>query len=165
MEPDQDSGNDSYFDLGYRALLRGVYESLGLPVPTFVDVPIIGRCACRRPGGAHRHHHSDHRRRSKATRSGQAPENTKHGAVPRPGPAIVAADFYYGYDRQNLYVRVDAKQEWTALGDAVVGVYIGVPGVSSPVGTSHFGVSADSADDARLQRPPGRRYHCPPGSW
>lgn len=38
---DQDSGQDTYFDQGFRALLAGVYESLGEPVPTFVNVPII----------------------------------------------------------------------------------------------------------------------------
>ena len=38
---DQDSGQDSYFDEGYRALLAGVYQSLGVEVPDFVDVPII----------------------------------------------------------------------------------------------------------------------------
>lgn len=38
---DQDSGVDEYFDNGFRALLAKVYESLGEPVPTFVNVPII----------------------------------------------------------------------------------------------------------------------------
>jgi alpha-amylase/alpha-mannosidase (GH57 family) len=38
---DQDSGQDSYFDEGYRALLSGVYRSLGVEVPRFVQVPII----------------------------------------------------------------------------------------------------------------------------
>jgi len=38
---DQDSGQDSYFDTGFRALLSKVYESLGEPVPAFVNVPII----------------------------------------------------------------------------------------------------------------------------
>lgn len=38
---DQDSGVDEYFDTGFRALLAKVYESLGEPVPTFVNVPII----------------------------------------------------------------------------------------------------------------------------
>ena len=38
---DQDSGQDSYFDEGFRALLRNVFVALGEPVPTFVEVPII----------------------------------------------------------------------------------------------------------------------------
>ena len=38
---DQDSGQDSYFDHGFRTLLRKVFETLGEPVPAFVNVPII----------------------------------------------------------------------------------------------------------------------------
>ncbi len=38
---DQDSGQDSYFDEGFRALLAGVYTSLGEEVPRFVSAPII----------------------------------------------------------------------------------------------------------------------------
>ncbi len=38
---DQDSGQDNYFDEGYRALLRKMFESLGEPVPVFVETPII----------------------------------------------------------------------------------------------------------------------------
>jgi alpha-amylase/alpha-mannosidase (GH57 family) len=38
---DQDSGQDEYFDTGFRSLLRSVYVSLGEPVPAFIDVPII----------------------------------------------------------------------------------------------------------------------------
>ncbi len=38
---DQDSGQDQYFDEGYRALLRNVFVSLDEQVPAFVDTPII----------------------------------------------------------------------------------------------------------------------------
>jgi alpha-amylase/alpha-mannosidase (GH57 family) len=38
---DQDSGQDEYFDLGFRQLLKKVYESLGDEVPVFLSVPII----------------------------------------------------------------------------------------------------------------------------
>jgi alpha-amylase/alpha-mannosidase (GH57 family) len=38
---DQDSGQDSYFDGAFRALLGGVYDALGEPRPPFIDVPII----------------------------------------------------------------------------------------------------------------------------
>ena len=36
---DQDSGNDAYFDLGFRQLLAKVYESLGESVPTLCTYP------------------------------------------------------------------------------------------------------------------------------
>ncbi|MHB8806297.1 MAG: glucodextranase DOMON-like domain-containing protein [Anaerolineaceae bacterium] len=38
---DQDSGQDGYFDLGFRQLLKKVYESLGDEMPAFLSVPII----------------------------------------------------------------------------------------------------------------------------
>lgn len=38
---DQDSGQDSYFDEGYRELLKNVYVSLGLEPPAFLDIPVI----------------------------------------------------------------------------------------------------------------------------
>ena len=38
---DQDSGQDSYFDEGFRALLKSVYLSLGEEVPSALDVPLI----------------------------------------------------------------------------------------------------------------------------
>jgi alpha-amylase/alpha-mannosidase (GH57 family) len=38
---DQDSGQDSYFDQGYRELLKSVYTSLGEEPPAFLDVAII----------------------------------------------------------------------------------------------------------------------------
>lgn len=38
---DQDSGQDRYFDEGFRALLRKVFETIDEPVPAFVNVPII----------------------------------------------------------------------------------------------------------------------------
>ena len=38
---DQDSGQDTYFDEGYRQLLKSVYISLGLEPPDFLDIPVI----------------------------------------------------------------------------------------------------------------------------
>lgn len=38
---DQDSGQDEYFDQGFRALLSKVYQALGDPIPEFLNVPII----------------------------------------------------------------------------------------------------------------------------
>jgi alpha-amylase/alpha-mannosidase (GH57 family) len=139
---DQDSGNDAYFDEGYRALLRGVYQSLGEPVPPFVDAPIIAAQvipALQEPAGI-----------VSPTVDGLAVDSewaaagryeARGGAQAR--AADVVAAFYYGYDVQNLYIRVDAKQDWAELGDATLGLYVGVPGVTSPIGMSRFGAGAD----------------------
>jgi len=139
---DQDSGNDAYFDEGYRALLRGVYESLGEPVPAFVDVPIIpaqAAPALQEPTGV-----------ISPTIDGAATADewaaagsyeARGGAQAR--GADVISGLTYGYDAENLYLRVDARQDWATLGDATVGLYVGAPGMSSPIGTSRFSDPAD----------------------
>ena len=38
---DQDFGQDTYFDTGFRSLLGSVYQALGEEVPAYVNVPII----------------------------------------------------------------------------------------------------------------------------
>ncbi len=139
---DQDSGTDEYFDEGYRALLRGVYESLDEPVPTFVDMPIIAAEAV-----------SAHREPTDIIAPmidgavtedewGTAGRHEARGGAQARAANIISA-FYYGYDADNLYMRVDAKQDWADLGDAVIGLYIGIPGVQSPIGAARFGVSPD----------------------
>ncbi len=139
---DQDSGNDTYFDEGYRALLRGVYESLGEPVPTFVETPIIAARAIpalQDPVGV-----------ITPTVDGVVIEEewaaagryeARGGAQARASDMVSA--FAYGYDEKHLYARVDAKQDWADLGETVLGLYVGVPGVRSPIGTSRHGASAD----------------------
>jgi alpha-amylase/alpha-mannosidase (GH57 family) len=139
---DQDSGNDAYFDEGYRALLRGVYQSLGEPVPPYVDTPIIAAQAVpalQEPAGI-----------ITPTLDGVAGEDewtaagryeARGGAQARTSDLV--STFAYGYDGQYVYARVDAKQDWVDLGDAVLGLYVGVPGVPSPIGASRHGTGAD----------------------
>ena len=42
---DQDSGQDSYFDEGYRALLKGVYTALGAAYPAYLECPVYPVCS------------------------------------------------------------------------------------------------------------------------
>lgn len=44
---DQDSGQDSYFDEGYRAMLKSVYTSLDKVPPSYLDVPIVKSVALK----------------------------------------------------------------------------------------------------------------------
>jgi alpha-amylase/alpha-mannosidase (GH57 family) len=139
---DQDSGNDAYFDEGCRALLRGVYESLGEDVPPFVNTPIIAAQAIpasQEPTAV-----------ITPTVDGVVTEDewasagryeSRGGAQARASDIVSA--FVYGYDGENLYARVDAKQDWADLSEVVVGLYIGVPGIPSPVGSSRYGTAAD----------------------
>jgi alpha-amylase/alpha-mannosidase (GH57 family) len=139
---DQDSGNDAYFDEGYRALLRGVYESLGEPAPAFVDVPIIpaqAAPALQEPTGVISPTING---TAAAEEWAAAGSYEARGGAQARGADVISA-LHYGYDAANLYVRVDARQDWAALGDATVGLYVGTPGTSSPIGTSRFSNSAD----------------------
>jgi hypothetical protein len=135
---DQDSGNDAYFDEGYRALLRGVYQSLDEPVPPFVEVPIVAAqpaAPLQAPTGAITPTLDGVIAAGEWAGAGRY--EAQGGAQARAGDVVSA--FYYGYDAENLYVRVDARQDWAELGQATVGLYVGAPGAASPIGLARFG--------------------------
>jgi hypothetical protein len=135
---DQDSGTDEYFDEAFRALLRGVFLSLGEPIPDFVNIPIIPE------------------RAAPPTQivqdvitpqiDGQIGEGewtdagyyeVRGGAQARAGDVLDA--FYFGYDPEHLYLRVDANRSWDELGEGVIGFYIGLSGASPTTGYSRLG--------------------------
>ncbi len=131
---DQDSGNDAYFDEGYRALLAKVYTSLGETVPTFVNVPILPARAAA----------------AQTALSGlftptvdgavgpdewtPAASYTAAGGVQARAEDTVSA-VYFGLDKQNLYMRVDSKSDWAAQGNLTLGLYVAAPhgGGTSPI--------------------------------
>ncbi len=123
---DQDSGNDAYFDEGFRALLANVYTSLGEPAPAFVKVPIIPERVVV----------SETPFRGVFTPQIDGRAGVDEWATAAYYPFVggaqarsedVAAGFYYGLDTQNLYLRVDAKSDWASIPGAAVGVYIASP--------------------------------------
>jgi hypothetical protein len=138
---DQDSGNDAYFDTGYRQLLAKVYESLGQEVPTFVKVPIIPEAVVdttQKFSGVFT-----------PTIDGIAGQDEWKNAAYYPfvGGAQarsedVAAGFYYGVDSKNLYFRIDAKSAWSAINAGKVAVYFSVPKAKGSNATSRNSVDA-----------------------
>lgn len=138
---DQDSGNDAYFDTGYRQLLAKVYESLGQEVPTFVKVPIIPEAVVdttQKFSGAFT-----------PIIDGTAGQDEWKNAAYYPfvGGAQarsedVAAGFYYGVDSKNLYFRIDAKSAWSAINAGKVAVYFSVPKGKGSNATSRNSVDA-----------------------
>ena len=124
---DQDSGVDSYFDLGFRSLLKGVYASLGEQIPTFIEVPIIPENP-ETPS-------TQFAGLFTPVVDGQVTsedEWANAAAYPALGGAMaraedLAAGLFYGLDGQNLYLRVDAKSDWDTLGDLDVGFYVYSP--------------------------------------
>jgi hypothetical protein len=140
---DQSSGNDEYFDEGFRALLAGVYESLGQPAPSFVNVPIIPKqaVAAEKPFGGVFTPQID----------GQAgaDEWAQAAYYPFVGGAQarsedVASGLYYGVDNQNLYLRVDAKSDWASIPDASLGVYVASPRLRDASAVSRLSQAAES---------------------
>lgn len=124
---DQDSGQDSYFDQGFRSLLAGVYQSLGVPVPEFVDVPIITKKPVQ----------------PEIQFSGLFTPTIDGVVVPETewansgvyyalrGSMARAEDLvdslYYGLDSKMFYIRLDSKIPWSELTEFTIGIYFYSP--------------------------------------
>ena len=116
---DQDSGQDSYFDEGYRALLKGVYTSLGVEYPAFLDLPIIQPQSLKPTTAV----------------SGQTTalidgilgeEEWATAAVYQGEEGAPIQAFAYGMDQENLYLRFDLLESLNA--DGVIEVYLNASG-------------------------------------
>ncbi len=137
---DQDSGQDETFDLQFRETLKAVCRLLGEEVPAFLDVPVIPQRA-------------------------QPPTQPATGLISPAIDGVVAAGEWdagglyqaaeenevftgmaYGFDAQNLYLRLDARYDWAALTTAsapdartTVGFYLAVPGAQESNPFSRWG--------------------------
>jgi alpha-amylase/alpha-mannosidase (GH57 family) len=123
---DQDSGNDSYFDEGFRSLLAKVYESLGEPVPTYMRVPIIAKSVVATT--------QEFTASFTPTIDGSAGAGEWDSAAyyPFTGGVQASADdvasgFYFGVDGKNIYLRLDGVSAWDTVKDGKVGFYIAAP--------------------------------------
>ncbi|MDF1519423.1 MAG: glucodextranase DOMON-like domain-containing protein [Brevefilum sp.] len=117
---DQDSGQDSYFDEGYRALLAGVYESLGLDVPGFVSVPVIEAqpvSATRSMSGI-----------ASPLVDGEDEPAWETAAFYEASEAAAISGMYTSLDEENLYLRFDFEG---AVGARQFSVYFSVPGLET----------------------------------
>ena len=132
---DQDSGNDAYFDQGFRALLAKVYEALGEPVPEFVKVPIIPAkdTAASTPfkgvftpviDGTLAEGEWDNASSFFVQGGSQARSEDVTSAI------------YFGMDKTNGYIRVDLKDDVTALADGKLGIYLSSPRLQASSGVT-----------------------------
>jgi alpha-amylase/alpha-mannosidase (GH57 family) len=110
---DQDSGNDAYFDEGFRALLTGVYTSLGVPAPDFLRAPIIPEkpAAAAKPLDGPFTPRMDGKVSAKEW--DKAAKYEVRGGAQARGADVLSA-VYFGIDARSLYVRLDAKEPWSA---------------------------------------------------
>ena len=138
---DQSSGDDASFDEMFRRTLMDVYNALGEKPPDYLYVPIIAK-APQPP--------------TKAVESLFTPtidgkagkeEWASAGYYAIVGGAMarandVVTDVYYGFDAKNIYLRLDAKADWTSLSpDTYLGVYLSAPGAATLNSFSRFASS------------------------
>ncbi len=115
---DQDSGQDEYFDTGFRALLAKVYESLEAPVPTFVNVPIIPK----KPAAADTNVNG---LSSPEIDGLDSPNEWTNAAIFTSG-ALAGNSLAYTFDAKNLYLKVNFLQPPSQ--GTRIGFYLTVPG-------------------------------------
>jgi alpha-amylase/alpha-mannosidase (GH57 family) len=114
---DQSSGADDNFDRQFRSYLEQLYELLGVAVPDFVNVPVIPQSP------------------QPADREPTDLLSVSADGVALPGEWDLAGYYalnqsgltglYYGFDQENLYLRVDSEAEFSD--DTVLGFYLRTP--------------------------------------
>ncbi|MCX6031470.1 MAG: glycoside hydrolase [Chloroflexi bacterium] len=139
---DQNSGNDEAFDEQFSAYLGQVYDVLGEPRPIWLGVPIIARQPEAPETGASA--------LIAPTIDGRAIADDEWlGAgrfVFQGGTMASSKDvldkLYYGFDGFNLYLRVDAREEWAkiATDKVTLGFYLTKPGGGPANAFSRYGV-------------------------
>jgi len=145
---DQDSGQDSYFDEGYRELLRQVYLSLDEPVPSFVNVPIIQpqpvRATIPLMGSG------------TPTIDGEVKDDAwEFAALYEGDKKSTYRGLYYVLDKNNLYLRLDTNEILSP--DSDLEFYLGTPSLEprnafASQGEVMLGISADMM----IQYTPGK---------
>jgi hypothetical protein len=125
---DQNSGDDSSFDAQFRATLAQVYELAGQPVPTFLKVPIIPETAQPPAMGATALISPTIDGVAEAGEWDGAGYFTEEGGV-QVNPNQVASQLWYGFAKDNIYFRLDARRAWADVGsDTRVSLYLARPG-------------------------------------
>jgi alpha-amylase/alpha-mannosidase (GH57 family) len=126
---DQNSGADENFDQQFRDYLQQIYELIGLQVPDFVYVPVIPQ---------------------RAQTPDKEPEDllavvadgvAEEGEWDQAGYYALAEGgltaFYYGFDQENLFIRIDATEAFSD--ETVLGFYISTPQSGSTNAYSRYG--------------------------
>ncbi|MDW8317740.1 MAG: glucodextranase DOMON-like domain-containing protein [Anaerolineae bacterium] len=125
---DQNSGDDGSFDAQFRATLARVYEVAGQSVPTFLKVPVIPERAQPPAVGASGLITPTVDGVAAAGEWDGAGYFLEEGGV-QATPNQVAAQLWYGFDKANLYLRLDARRAWADVAsDTRVGFYLRRPG-------------------------------------
>ncbi|MFZ1947727.1 MAG: glucodextranase DOMON-like domain-containing protein [bacterium] len=145
---DQGSGNDESFDGAFRGTLGRIYDMLGLARPDHLSVPIVS-AAPREPTSAIRGTISPS---ADGAVSGPAEwaeagymADSEAGAMARAGGDLLAG-LYYGYDKRNLWLRIDTgvSPEALAARGCRASVCLSGPSDLGAVGNPTFGSGPES---------------------
>ena len=140
---DQNSGDDTAFDLMYRQTLMDVYRAVGEEIPAWLSVPIIPSTS---PPPA-----QEVQTLFTPTVDGvaEAEEWAGAGFYQEQGGAMARAEdvvetIYYGYDQKHLYLRLEGVRPWQELGDDTeIFIYLGAPGAAQANGLSRYGAQME----------------------
>ena len=142
---DQNSGDDGSFDDQFRRTLQRVYEIMGEPVPAFLKVPIIPATP-QAPEAA-----ASALIAPEIDGMGGEEEWLGAGYYLEEGgaqatPSQVVSKLWYGFDAENLYLRLDGRRPWMDLGDETyIGFYL-----TRPVGGDESPFSRIGGEDTLL---------------
>ncbi len=125
---DQNSGDDASFDLQFRRTLMRVYEIMGEPVPTFLKVPVIPQQTQPPAAGASALITPQIDGVGEEAGWQGAGYYLEEGGV-QATPDQVVSRLWYGFDKEALYLRLDARRPWAEVGaETRVGFYLTRPG-------------------------------------
>lgn len=143
---DQNSGNDDYFDRGFRALLAGVYESLGEEVPAFVRVPILASAPAPATQGLKAPFTPTvDGRLSPETEWDQAAVYSAAGGVQARSDDL-ASSLSLTVDANNLYLRIAVDPGLWSLAEPGLSLYLASSRLKS---ANPFRASPDAAGELR----------------
>jgi alpha-amylase/alpha-mannosidase (GH57 family) len=129
---DQESGNDDYFDAAYRELLGQMYDALGQERPLYVSVPIIPETVLNPTASP------EDLVTITVDNTIDDAEWATAGRYEALGGDLLDA-VYYGFDVDNLYVRVDFAREVLGDADAAFDLYLGIPSAGADRGATLAG--------------------------
>jgi predicted glycosyl hydrolase (DUF1957 family) len=138
---DQSVADERAFDSMYRQTLIDIYRTMGEEVPDYLYAPImpplppaptqefVGLFTPAVDGVA------------SASEWAQAGYYVKSGGAMARAEDLISA-FYYGFDKKNIYVRVDGRSNWSALApDITVAVYLSNPHAKLTNAFSRYGAA------------------------
>lgn len=141
---DQDSGQDSYFDQGYRALLMKVYTSLGEEVPAYLNIPVLQATPVKPTQAL--------RSESSPVVDGLSNDTEWEKAALYKGKARdTLSELYYAMDQETLYLRLGTKTPLTTP----VEIYLNLREEGERMMASSEGTSLSMPANLMLRYTPG----------